>query len=361
MKPIHLSAHNFIKALQGKQVPDEQTNKLHCFLCKGADVELPKYDKVVVIDGVLVSEVVMLGATKPNESLPDFSYPVVIRGGTFERWFVILPSHFQEDFCIAGGNFQGNFRVAGGLFSGNFNILGGNFEASFQVLEGKFLSTFRIAGGRYAEGLLVDNRDASHNSYIQHLIFDLPAETVSKIVIEEGTAINKLTFRGSIAPQGRVYVYPIVLEQLIFENFVNHGNFRMIGVRGYFKGGLLQITHSNLGEAVFGGVKFDSFGFIIINNSKLSQINTTEKHLPAKARYLGNALHPDEGLIRLPEKIADIYRQLHVAMRSRGFGQQQKKYYRACLVWGFRAALELRQPGKAVWFALRWLLAAFRR
>ena len=80
-KLIHLSAKNFIKALQGKLVKDENGIQ-HNFFYKSR--------QLVLIKGILVTEDVIID----NESL-EFPYRISI-----------VRADFQGDFFISGGIFK---------------------------------------------------------------------------------------------------------------------------------------------------------------------------------------------------------------------------------------------------------------
>ncbi|OJJ23265.1 hypothetical protein BKI52_02605 [marine bacterium AO1-C] len=149
---IHLSANQFIKALQGeKQVVDKQGNK-HNFFYTRYKLGNTNHNNAVVIDSrVVVSEPILI---EENELLGDelvFPEPILILGGTFQSWFRIDGGDFQNSFRIDGGDFQNSFRIEGGTFQDEFHIDGGTFQDLFHIDGGTFQDLFHIYGATFQD------------------------------------------------------------------------------------------------------------------------------------------------------------------------------------------------------------------
>lgn len=138
MNQIHLSSENFIKALQGKLVEDEEGKK-HNFLRTRYPIRSVEHRNVVVIDErIVVFDKIDIKPVQ-DENVLVFPYTVLIKGGRYENVFV-----------FSGGIFQASVYIDGGVFQRAFLITGGEFQSSFVITKGsQFLYRFAIDGGEF--------------------------------------------------------------------------------------------------------------------------------------------------------------------------------------------------------------------
>ncbi|OJJ23266.1 hypothetical protein BKI52_02610 [marine bacterium AO1-C] len=324
-----------------------------------------------------------------------FQYKFHIRGGYFRGSFHILGGQFQsgfqidkgqfKSFLIKGGRFQRLFRIEGGDFQAFFQILGGQFHSIFridngtfyvfQVLDGQFQGWFAIFGGQFQEkisiedgvftqGILVENN--REKAIINH--FETLITITSRLVIRKNSQIHLLTFKGGVANGGSVYINPIYLQKLEFEDFINEGKLEITGVRlraidlRKIKQNLspkvnikqvlspkwitlesksqINLSKSNLGNAVFKAVAFEEFGQVSIGDTKLNNISTVNKHFPLKAENLGNRADDAGKLQHDPAQMAEIYNQLYLAMQKQGNRLKEMEYYSQYLSWQRKATLQ---------------------
>ncbi|OJJ21381.1 hypothetical protein BKI52_12545 [marine bacterium AO1-C] len=371
MHSIHLSAENFIKALQGKVVLDEN-GKQHKFLYKRLLLDKTEYGNVVVIDQrVIVSEEVIIKEDKLFGKKLIFQHPILIqggefqqrfsiKGGEFQQWFFILGGEFQDSFRISGGEFQGWFRIDGGEFQDSFLISGGDFQSLFLISGGDFQSSFRISGGDFQSLFLISGGDLktlellNKDSIINQLVFDNKELLTCKIIIQAGSKINQIIFRVGIASSGVVYINSVAVQQFIFEDFANEGVLEITQVQGmsYIKNTLpapfrdlerptpvhlfkkqLLLLRSNFDNVVFKGVDFTSFDQIVIEDSKVNAISTVRSHFPIAENRLGNLLTEDQQLKQDANEMSEVYHQLYLAMQKQGNRKWELDYYAEYLSW----------------------------
>jgi hypothetical protein len=328
MNPIHLSAESFIKALQGEIVHDEQTGKPHNFLFKRYEINNRKYANVVVIEHVVIDEEVIVGKPQEGVAFPIFNYTIFIIGGEFNSWFSIEGGEFNDRFSISGGEFKEWFSIEGGEFNDRFSISGGEFKDCFHIESGEFTQALEIAN--------------TEQGNIHHLRLAHPSFVSNKVVIKGGANLDELTLAQGIASGGALYIYPIALRRLTFKNFINEGKLEITGVQPKASTAnhksQIRISQSNLDNAVFKGVAFDSFSQIIINDSKLGNISTIKGYFPTNHKQIGNDTDTDGTLVQTPAYLAETYNQLHLAMQKQGNHLKDMEYYGQYLHWQLKDA-----------------------
>ena len=190
------------------------------------------------------------------------------------------------------------------------------------------------------------------------MIFNLHSLITSKIIIEVKSKINQLIFQKGIASGGAVYINSIQVQQLIFEDFANEGVLEITGVTSktyqvpsvpfrYIERSIpihlllnrkLVFLRSNLDNAVFKGVDFESFDQIVISDSKLNNISTVNSHLPVGGGEVRSQLEEDNNtLLQKASEMAEIYNQLYLAMQKQGNRKWELAYYGAYLDWESKA------------------------
>ncbi|OJJ21360.1 hypothetical protein BKI52_12440 [marine bacterium AO1-C] len=285
-----------------------------------------------------------------------------IEGGEFQNGFYIERGEFKQWFRISGGEFQQLFHISGGEFQQLFRIEGGRFKDSFSIEGGEFLQWFSIEGGEFTKEFIVDNFPSKRG--IRNLEISTSKLIKSKFTINENAKIQQLTFKKGISGSGALYIESIHLQTLNFENFINEGKLEITGLKlGKFQTKIINqesipevaikreppiswfetqiiISKSNLGSAVFKGVLFEAFDRVIIDDSKLNNISTVNKHFPLSAENLGNKVN-DQGILEHdPEQMAEIYNQLYLAMQKQGNRLKEMEYYSQYLYWQRKAAKE---------------------
>ncbi len=91
---IHLSAAEFVKALQGERPVQDVEGRKHTFFYTKYKIDDSTLENVVIIDQIRLTEAVVL------EEEMIFPYAVIIKGGEFKAGFWILGGEFKAGFWI---------------------------------------------------------------------------------------------------------------------------------------------------------------------------------------------------------------------------------------------------------------------
>ncbi|OJJ21235.1 hypothetical protein BKI52_11765 [marine bacterium AO1-C] len=311
----------------------------------------------------------------------DFNGLFKISGGSYKTKFGIKAGNFQEfrikngnfhqDFNILGGNFAKSFHIEKGVSFQEVNISNGTFRSKFEVSGGKFQASMNIKGGKFSDEFVIDDAEFHQELYfqagsfakeivikntkaprpIQNLTFALSAFIKTRVHIEQGAQIETLEFQEGIASGGAVYVDKIEVKNLLFRKFKNEGILELTGLPGKETSpNLLSLTSSNLDNAVFKGVKFDSFDKIIIHETKLNSISTVYDHFPVKKESLGTSINNRNEIEKDFNGMAENYNQLYLAMQKQGNRSKEMEYYSRYLYWQHKAALKDHQM--SAWLSL---------
>jgi hypothetical protein len=105
----------------------------------------------------------------------------------------------------------------------------------------------------------------------------------------------------------------------------------------------LKLVNSNLGNAIFKSVNFDSFDKIIVKSSKLNNISTINKHLPTTLKPAYATDSQGNRQYQTPSEMAETYNQLYLAMQKQGNRAKEMEYYSQYLHWQHKAYLQQRK------------------
>ncbi|MEQ9286707.1 MAG: hypothetical protein RIG77_07350 [Cyclobacteriaceae bacterium] len=146
---------------------------------------------------------------------------------------------------------------------------------------------------------------------------------------------------------GSLYLKNLSLNSLVFEGFENESKISISDIKGGGKyhiksedfkdeaiqnndPSLLSIRKSDMGNTSFFNMDFLSFDKIGIEASRLSDIKTTNYHLPISSeKTIRSAENEKQNAAYLEE----LYNQLYLAMQKQGNRTQEIKYYTEYLEW----------------------------
>lgn len=294
-------------------------------------------------------------------SAGEFKKVCNIFRNSFAKLFWLINGKFWKQLKVRRNIFYGDLTISGGIFKDGvhllendlhigFKVLSGSYEKKFHIEKCVFYCNITISGGFFKkvlhfhegefEGLFLIDVGVKKKGNIHHLYFDLSSFIKSKVIVEKGTNINRLTFTRGIAPSGMVYIDSIKADQIVFSNFVNEGILELTGISGVSHSGkksILYFTNSNLDNVVFKGVNFNSFGLIGIENTKLNKISIIGRHFPASNITLSKIVRKNKIKPQLASKVAEIYNQLYLAMKAQGNRYWELQYYSYYLEWQRKA------------------------
>ena len=257
-----------------------------------------------------------------------------IKGGEFRGVIEVQRGKFH-DFSLTGGNYNSVFKIKGGEFEDQVQINGGNYLDQFVVESGNFKRGILVQDGNFCKNFIVENNNT--NSLISSLTFALNSFINSKFIVKKGSRIDELYFREGIASGGMVYIYDIKLKKVSFDRFVNEGILEVTGLTGKPDAELIFFK-SNLDNTVFKGVVFSSFKNIIIDDTKLNNISTINRHFPTEKGLLNTSVDIKHKKSFYFKKMAENFNQLYLAMQKQGNRLQEMDYYVQYLTWQHKAA-----------------------
>lgn len=342
-----------------------------------------------------------------------FNYPVVLIKVTFSRYVEIESSEFRDDFIIDGATFQEKISFSGGTFNngvevlrGSFlqgiNISGGDFKKKFKINNGDFFSDINLKGGNYEEGfqitgcvvwgkLNVLGGDFGRSLSIHKGIFAdgiflkggefrnirlVGAEILSRLIKIDMTinydlyiasvVANELNLSQRLLPSGQIYLKNISVSELKVVDFFCLGKFIVlqptIGPILRFDRSKNSITKdsgrstllfqdSDVGSITFLNTQFTRFSNIIVENSRLSELISTNTHFPISSEHL---IYTDSKNQQDPFSLEALYYQLYTSMKNHGNRSQELKYHTEYLEWHRKAKLKELKRWYSKGKSLRW-------
>ncbi|MBA7548394.1 hypothetical protein ES705_40851 [subsurface metagenome] len=91
-----------------------------------------------------------------------------------------------------------------------------------------------------------------------------------------------------------------------------------------------NIVNSDMGDASFFNVDFASFDTLVMKNSRVCDIKTTNKHLPVSRE---KKIYTDDEHKQNSQYLEEFYNQLYLAMQKEGNRTWEIKYYIEYLEW----------------------------
>lgn len=344
--------------------------------------------EIIILDGEFQEEFKILGG--------EFRRGIEIRSGLFKKAFTIHEGEFQEEFKVTTVSFESIFKVSGGRFYNSFFLSGGRFNEYISISGGKFNNIFSVQDGVYANGLMinldvkfnggVEIKDSlfatyfdiiegvfqkdfkihksefhgdctiqggsfsqklqlSDNTFNKGISFTSTSSDLTKqtkiqellllntnhlVEIKASANITHLNIQNRITSEGKININGNYFEKITFSQVINEGRIELTSVKG---GSLFRIIDSNLDNAIFKGVQFDSFEDIRIQNSKLNNISTIDSHFPSQSEKVYTSIDNKGYSTRDPKKMAEIYNQLYLAMQKQGNKKEELAYYAEYLNW----------------------------
>lgn len=287
----------------------------------------------------------------------DFSY-VSINDSTFKAGdehrcsFLISGGFCKGDFYIQKNEFKSDVIIRKGIFASLFNIVNSTFEQNLMIKGGNFETSLNILGSKFEKELIFEAEDVNvfrigsffqSELEINHLIIQPHVFITQRIIIQKNAQITNLTLKQGITTSGSFYIYPIQIQTLTFDNFINEGRLEITGLEGKNDNQVkssFRIIQSNLGNAVLRGVNFSSFSKIIILQAKLNNISTIQNHFPNTLKQAYSTTLEGTKQYQSPKEIAEIYNQLYLAMQKQGNRTIEMNFYAQFLHWQHKVAIK---------------------
>lgn len=284
-----------------------------------------------------------------------------IEGGQFEEDINIGNFIFEDDFWISGGSFRGSLNIFDeAVFNKDFWIGGGSFKEGIEFMGGEFHGPVRISGGEVSQiqtysGVFIEfsltplaivKRISFFEGKFQKIEIVTAENSLTflsfshEIVVHSGVKVtgsfSKIVFDSVKLKNGAIYLSDVNVEYLWFRGFLNESKLDVNGLRSKISGkGFISIKNSDLGHAIFRGANFKSFRTIHISNSRLHGVITIGGYIPSNLDIgsIDNK-HPE------PERSAETYNQLTLAMQKQGNRDKEVEYYTSYLDWQRKAYLK---------------------
>jgi hypothetical protein len=329
-----------------------------------------------VVNGIELSKLYLKGGTFQNVSFTEGSINnVLVSGGSFDS--LMISGGLFENFHLKGGIFK-SIIFDGGQFKNMVDISGGGFQNTIRVSSGKFLilsiknlvtnESFIINGGSIDQldisdvalgsldihgGCTINTaylRNGTYSSIEIKLIEGVIKElyTFDALTIDFGLrlsgAITELYLRSRVTSTGSIHMQSLLVDRLELVNVIMEGKLdvNVLGSNNSSLGYIL-IKNSDLGNAIFKETNFKSYESIQVINSRLHNITTIGGYFPSHLDIGSAQNKPSE-----PERSAEAYNQLTLAMQRQGNRDKEVEYYTSYLDW----------QRKAYWKEKKWSATA---
>lgn len=310
----------------------------------------------------------------------NFNKILTISGGIYKNKFVFEEGIIINYLLLFGGEFHNAFQIEKSNIT-NFSVEGGFFHYEIYLGWDTFFEQIDIKKGTFHSPLLVDGaivnnfflatnvkvifRESHKKGFINKLILTANfSETI--LDIEPKARLNNLFFKKQINADGEVSIYSKDFNKVCFENFINKGVLELTSIQARNtkyeldeKGEVvekpnpsqLKIINSNLDNAIFKGVQFDSFDEIRVKNSKLNNISTIDSHFPTNTKKIYTDIDDKGQAVKESKRMAEIYNQLYLAMQKQGNRKEELAYYAEYLSWQKKAYYE--SKNYVAWLSLK--------
>jgi hypothetical protein len=216
-------------------------------------------------------------------------------------FIVFLKNNFKKDCLITGGELRGGISLTDGIYEENFNILAveaksikDNLIPSITFSGAKFkkhcVINYFDADNKITEGCpeiyiyasdfenaLIINPDSSGfegKYFMEKLLIDASKKLKGELIFNS-LNIKRANISGANYDASIIFSN-VKFQRLNLEYFTNYCKFQLIDVDSdNTKNASLYIKNSFLGNSQFANVNFLNFNDIIIENSDLSQISTS--------------------------------------------------------------------------------------
>lgn len=278
---------------------------------------------------------------------------------------ILLKTTFNKDIYAWGGYLERGLTINYGEFHG---------EVKFRCIESP--GTLFITGGIFNDAVFIDYKDKSgdHSQGFNELVF-VEAEYKNGLYVNgkdeiftDPPSVRKLEIRISPKLKGELVFRHIKLElleiegynstaNLVFEelsinkikiqNFINQSMLIFSGIKAVSnENSGIAISSSNLGKAQFYRFDFDTFKKVLIHDTILSEISTSnvrwfspgklqlfdeEAYRNAMKRQKGNreVIESAKSTLEIHyQSVKEIYRQLKYAMDKQGDKPQALEFLR---------------------------------
>jgi len=175
-----------------------------------------------------------------------------------------------------------------------------------------FIGKLEVGSGSYEEGLVVDSSKATDrypevfkDKLINELRISLEVhDNIGKVTVQN-SFIKILELKGDFT-QGNILIDDVEIGKLSFNSFTNSAVVKVLSLKAQGDDSKVEFLSSYLGKIQFFNIKFDAFNQIYIDNSHLTEIQTTYVSWPRNITTKDNS----------PDKLKENYRQLKMAMKK---------------------------------------------
>ncbi len=156
-----------------------------------------------------------------------------------------------------------------------------------------------------------------------------------------------LRIKGEIERDGRLVLKYLSINQFLIKDLFNEGKISIIELKSSGRY-INQVKHeddlqeidanpskiafenSALGSISFFNCSFNSFDEVIVKDSRIDEIITSNQHVPVSDE---KEIFTNENHEKDPQYLEELYNQLYLAMQKQGNRTQEIKYYTEYLEW----------------------------